>query len=65
MSDSISVFLASPPFRTDRLFVDPKEFLNQAERHGRMMLIAQDSACVEALLSDGWARVEGIVGEKD
>jgi hypothetical protein len=30
-----------------------------------MMLIAQDSACMEALLSDGWARVEGIVGEKD
>jgi hypothetical protein len=30
-----------------------------------MMLIAQDSTCVEALLLDGWTRVEGIVGEKD
>jgi hypothetical protein len=29
------------------------------------MLITQDSACLEALLSDGWARVEGIAGEKD
>jgi hypothetical protein len=63
-SDSISVFLVSPPMHTDRPFVDSKELLNQAERHKGMMLIAQDSACVEALLSDGWALVEGIVGEK-
>jgi hypothetical protein len=33
MSDSISVFLVSPPVHTDRPFVDPKELPNQAERH--------------------------------
>jgi hypothetical protein len=65
MSDNISVFLVSQPVHTDRPFVDPKELPNQAERHGGMMLIAQDSACAEALLSNGWARVEGIAGEKD
>jgi hypothetical protein len=65
MSDSILVFFVSPPVHTDRPFVDSKELPNQAERHRGMMLIAQDSAWVEALLLDGWARVEGIVGEKD
>jgi hypothetical protein len=34
VSDSISVFLASPPVHTDRPFVDPKEPPGQPERHG-------------------------------
>jgi hypothetical protein len=53
MSHSISVFLVSPPVHADRPFINPKELPNQTEMHGRMMHIAQDSACLEALSSDG------------
>jgi hypothetical protein len=56
MPDSISIFLVSPPLHTDRPVVDPKKPPNQAGRHTGMMFIAQDSACMDALLSDGWAR---------
>jgi hypothetical protein len=51
------------PVSAKRAFLDLEELPKHAERDG-VILVGQDSACVEALFPDACARGESVVGEK-
>jgi hypothetical protein len=59
------MLFVSLPVTTNRFFINPEGFSIKLKGTGRrMILVAQDPTCVEALFSDSCAGGESVIGEK-